>query len=276
MKPTIYVDLDGTLLGHRASLLHDAQGNRTNVGIDALHKAEVAGADIVIATGRDIYRTTEFARSVGISKFIAELGSVIKTTDQEIIEVGEFARAFIEENGLSEVEFINTVMDAGHFLISKNKDQLEMHAPYNRDRHTSILMRGNIDVAASNDLLAKNGWPFLEIVANGHGMFRRTMPNVENVLIYHLTPKGVTKSSGIAADQKLRGISKENSFMIGDGMADAHCHENVHTLYMPSNGPQSDEEVAQYIKQFDNIVVLEKSHNEGFAQAIDLILEKYC
>lgn len=274
-KPTIYIDLDGTLLGHQASLIHDAKGNRSNVGIDALNKAEVAGADLVIATGRDRYRTSEFARSVGIRKYIAELGCVINTTGKEIVECGQAANEFIAENRLSVAEFINVVNDAGHLLISKNMGAIEMHTPYNRDRHASILLRGNIDIVQANDFLQQNGFAFLEIVANGHGMFRRTMPNIDNVLIYHLTPIGVTKASGIIADQKLRNLEKQHCFMIGDGMADAHCFEAVETLFMPSNGPESDPEVAIYVKEHDSIHVLDKSHNEGFAQAIDIILERY-
>lgn len=273
--PTIYIDLDGTLLGHQASLLHNASGERSSVGIDALTKAENAGADLVVATGRDRYRASEFCRSVGLTKFIAELGCVIHTTGKEILEVGDQAQKFIDNNSLNHAEFINAVTDAAHMLISTYPKALELHAPYNRDRHASLLLRGNIDTTVANQLLGDNGFVFLEIIANGHGMFRRTMPNVENVLIYHLTPIGVSKASGVVRDQKLRGIERENSFMIGDGMADAICVDVVNTVLMPSNGPASDENVAAFAQVHSGITVVENSHNEGFAQAIDEILKKY-
>jgi hydroxymethylpyrimidine pyrophosphatase-like HAD family hydrolase len=274
-RPTIYVDLDGTLLGHQASLLHDAQGGRSNVGIDALAKAEHHNADVVIATGRDKYRASEFARAAGITKFIAELGCVVNTTGEEILEVGDVAQRFIDDNSLSHAEFINAVSDAAHMLISHFPKELEMHAPYNRDRHASLLLRGNVSSSTANELLHANGWPFLDLVANGHGMFRRTMPHVENVLIYHLTPIGVTKASGIIRDQKLRGLDKDHCYMIGDGMADAECVDAVHTVFMPSNGPASDPNVADFAQNHSSIHVLEKSHNEGFAEAINIILSKY-
>ena len=273
--PTIYIDLDGTLLGKNASLLHDHEGNQTTIGIDALFRAEKAGADLVIATGRDRYRAEEFCRSVGISRYIAELGCVLHTTGEDIIEYGDQAALFCKENALSSSEFLGCVSDAAHMLVNKYSGHLELHAPYNRDRFTSLLLRGNVNTDEANELLNANGWPFLEIVPNGHGMFRRTMPGVDNVLIYHLTPIGVTKAFGISRDQEIRGIEITDSFMIGDGMADAQCHEVVNTVYMPSNGPASDPDVAKFASEIENIKVLDDSHNTGFAKAINSILERY-
>ena len=272
--PTIYVDLDGTLLGKNASLLHDHSGNRTNVGIDALAKAEKAGVDLVVATGRDRYRAEEFCRAVGIKNYIAELGCVIHTTGEDIIEYGEKASAFMSENALNETEFLGCVTQGAQALIEAFPGQLEMHAPYNRDRFTSLLLRGNIPTEKANEVLSSGGWPFLEIVPNGHGMFRRTMPGLDNVLIYHLTPIGVTKAFGITKDQELRNISLENSYMIGDGMADALCYGVVNKVFIPSNGTLSDNDVLELSNEIDNIVVLEDSHNLGFAEAIDLILKE--
>lgn len=273
--PIIYVDLDGTLLGKNASLLHDHQGKRSSIGTDALSKAEHTGADLVIATGRDRFRANEFCRSAGITRYIAELGCVINTTGSEIVEYGEKASAFMAENALNTAEFLSCISDAAHMLTNHFKDNLELHAPYNRDRLSSLLLRGNVPTEKANGLLAKSGWPFLEIVANGHGMFRRTMPNVDNVLIYHLVPIGVSKNSGIVRDQELRNLEKDNCFMIGDGMADAHCFESVNTVYIPSNGAKSDPDVSAFADQHENIVVLDETHNTGFAQAIDIILKKY-
>lgn len=274
-SPTIYIDLDGTLLGQNASLLHDHEGNRTTAGIDALFAAETAGADLVVATGRDRYRAAEFCRSAGISRYIAELGCLLHTTGDDIIQYGSMAQDFIAEQSLNDAQFLNCVSDAAHALITHFPGQIELHAPYNRDRYASILMRGNVPIEEANDVLHSQGWPFLEFVANGYGMFRRTMPGVDNVLIYHVTPVGVTKATGIARDQELRSLDVENCFIIGDGMADAHCFDVVNTVYMPCNGPESDPEVKTYVDEHANIVVLDQSHNLGFAEAITQILAQY-
>lgn len=273
--PTIYIDLDGTLLGNNASLLHDHTGARNNVGIDALELAEKAGVDLVVATGRDVYRTSEFCRSAGISKYIAELGCVLHTTGEDIVEYGDVANAFMKDNDVGAPEFMGYLSDAGHMLIEHFAGQLELHVPYNRDRYASLLMRGNVSIEKANALLEENGWPFLDLVANGHGMFRRTMPGVDNVLIYHVAPKGVTKAFGISRDQELRNLDPEHCYMIGDGMADAQCHDVVNTVYIPSNGLESDPDVKDFVANHSNIVALSQSHNKGFAEAIKLILNKY-
>lgn len=274
-RPTIYLDLDGTLLGNKASLLHDHEGNQTTAGVDALFKAENSGAEIVVATGRDVYRTTEFCRSVGIEKYIAELGCVINTAGGRIIEYGDKTIQYMQEHNIDTSQFLDEIKKAAQFLIDSNNQKLEFHSEYNRDRLASYLLRGNINIGEANNLLANNGWPYLEIIANGHGMFRRTMPSVDNVLIYHLTPIGITKAYGIQQDQQLRGLKKMHCYIIGDGMADAQCWEVVNTVYMPINGPLSDPNVEQFVKSKKNIVVLSQSHNLGFAQAIDNILSQY-
>ena len=199
---------------------------------------------------------------------------MIHTTGEDIIEFGQLAAQFMKENALSKSEFLGCVNQAAQVLVESFPGAIEMHAPYNRDRFTSLLMRGNIATERANEILISGGWPFLEIIPNGHGMFRRTMPGVDNVLIYHLTPTGVTKASGISKDQDIRNLDPQNCYMIGDGMADALCHDVVNKVFIPSNGAQSDNDVLELSKSINNIVVLENSHNEGFAEAIDEILSE--
>ena len=133
------------------------------------------------------------------------------------------------------------------------------------------MLRGNIDEKLANELLKEN-WPFLEIYGNGHGMFRRTMPGIDNVLIYHLAPIGVTKLGGIEFDQKLRGLNIDDCFMIGDGFADLICSPAVNKVYVPINGINSDPNSAEYARTHENVIALNKSHNEGFAEAIEIII----
>lgn len=274
MTKTVYIDLDGTLLGKNASLLHNAKGERSDVGVDALAKAEQAGLDLVITTGRDQYRAQEFARVIGLENYIAELGCVIKHGESIVIDYGPTVDELLKSGSLKSENFLKEIKSAADFIVKKFSGMVELHARYNRDQHASIMLKGSLNIEETNSLLAENGWPYLELNSNGHGMYKRTMPGVNNVLIYHLAPTGVRKASGIAKDQELRGLDKQNCFMIGDGMADVMCSEYVNTVYVPINGVNSDEDVAKYADSHDNVVVLNESHNEGFAKAIDLILEQ--
>ena len=269
-KKTIYVDLDGTLVGKNGSLLHNHLGELSTSSIDCINKAHDNNCEIIIATGRDIYRTADFARVLGLNKFIAEAGCVIKTQDEVSLNFGEAIKYF-DFNNTTHEEFHKKVVEASIFLIEKFPDQIELHEEFSRGQYGTTMLRGNIDEQKANELL-KDQWPYLEIYGNGHGMFRRSMPGVENVLIYHLAPIGVTKKSGIEFDQKLRDLKKQDCFMIGDGYADLVCSPAVNTVYVPSNGIKSDINSKEYADNHENVIVLDGSHNEGFEQAIDFIV----
>ena len=94
-KKTIYVDLDGTLVGKNGSLLHNHLGELSTSSIDGINKAHDNNCEIIIATGRDIYRTADFARVLGLNKFIAEAGCVIKTQDEVSLNFGEAIKYLI-------------------------------------------------------------------------------------------------------------------------------------------------------------------------------------
>ena len=272
MTKTIYIDLDGTLLGKNASLLHNAKGERSDVGVDALAKAEKAGFDLVIATGRDHLRAHEFARVIGLKNYIAELGCFIRHDDTEVIDYGPTVDKLIANKELTTEQFLEKLNAAANFVVNKFSGSIEIHKLYNRDRNASLMLKGNVDVNEVNLLLNENGWPYLEMNSNGHGRPSDTIPDVAQALIYHIVPLGISKASGVAKDQELRHLDKENCFMIGDGMADLLCSELVNSVYVPSNGVECDVEVGIYAEEHDNVLIMKESHNEGFAHAIDLII----
>lgn len=267
---TIYVDVDGTIVGKNGSLLHNHLGEETTASFEGIKLAHDNDCEIIITTGRDIHRAADFVRILGLQKVIAELGCVIRTTETDVFNFGEANKYFdFEKNETSELH--KQVIEASEFLVEQFPGQVQIHSEYNRGQVATTMLRGNIDESKANELM-KDKWPYLEIHANGHGMFRRTMPGVENVLIYHLAPIGVTKAGGIEFDQKLRGLNVENCFMIGDGLADLVVSPFVNKVYVPVNGVQSDTNSKAYANTHDNVVILENSHNEGFLEAIKLIV----
>lgn len=267
---TIYVDIDGTIVGKNASLLHNHLGEESTASIDGIKKAINNNCEIVIATGRDYHRAADFVRLLGLDKYIAELGCVIHTRDENEFNFG-LANDFFDFKNKDHEEFHGHVEEAAEFLVTQFPGEIEMHSEYNRGQFATTMLRGCIDEIKANDLL-KDKWPYLEIHANGHGMFRRTMPGLSNVLIYHLAPIGVTKLGGIQYDQKLRGLNVEDCFMIGDGYADLICSDAVNKVFVPINGIDSDLNSAQYAETHENVVVLDNSHNEGFLEAVELIV----
>ena len=71
----VYLDLDGTLIGAGGSLLRDADGAFSLLGVRALEARHRAGVEAVIYSGRR--RRTVFydARLMGISSYVFEAGA---------------------------------------------------------------------------------------------------------------------------------------------------------------------------------------------------------
>src|SRR5271154_1062468 len=73
----MYVDLDGTLLGRRASLLHDGEGAVTLDGVRAVQACLRADVEIVLTSGRRRAQVHEDARLLGQDSFIFEAGACV-------------------------------------------------------------------------------------------------------------------------------------------------------------------------------------------------------
>ena len=73
----VYCDLDGTLLGRGASLVHDHEGSFTLVGVRALEACARAGAEVVLYSGRRRAMLFEDARLLGVTSYVFEAGAGI-------------------------------------------------------------------------------------------------------------------------------------------------------------------------------------------------------
>lgn len=73
----LYVDLDGTLLGRGASLVHDGEGNLSFEGVRALQACLRADVEIVLMSGRRRIQVAEDARLLGQSAYIFEAGACV-------------------------------------------------------------------------------------------------------------------------------------------------------------------------------------------------------
>jgi phosphoglycolate phosphatase len=66
----LYLDLDGTLLGKGASLLHDGEGAVALDGVRAVQTCLRAGVEVVLMSGRRKVTLAEDARLLGGSSYI--------------------------------------------------------------------------------------------------------------------------------------------------------------------------------------------------------------
>ncbi|HXC46531.1 MAG TPA: HAD family hydrolase [Solirubrobacteraceae bacterium] len=73
----LYLDLDGTLLGRGASLVHDGEGNVSFAGMRAVQACLRADVEIVLMSGRRRQQVAEDARLLGQSSYIFEAGACV-------------------------------------------------------------------------------------------------------------------------------------------------------------------------------------------------------
>ena len=84
MSGALYVDLDGTLLGRGASLMHDGEGHVTLLGVRAVEACLRAGVEVVLMSGRRRAQVAEDARLLGQRAFIYEAGCVLELDGEQL------------------------------------------------------------------------------------------------------------------------------------------------------------------------------------------------
>src|SRR5919199_6477283 len=158
----VYTDLDGTLLGRGASLFHDGEGAFTMLAARALEACHRAGVEVVLKSGRRKAQVAEDARLLGQTAYIYEVGCGLVIDGEEEYLTGELrptpertVHEQIDESGAPRV------------LKEAYAGRLEDHAPFHRRREFSHLMRGLVDAAEANALLAERGLGHLRLVDNG-------------------------------------------------------------------------------------------------------------
>ena len=79
----LYLDLDGTLLGRGASLLHDGEGAVSIAGVRAVQACLRAGVEVVLMSGRRRAQVAEDARLLGGDSYIFEAGACLVLSGEE-------------------------------------------------------------------------------------------------------------------------------------------------------------------------------------------------
>src|SRR5436305_5379646 len=148
----VYTDLDGTMLGRDGSLFRDADGLFSMLPARALEACFRANVEVVVKSGRRRSTVAEFARLLGQTSFIYEVGAGIVIDGEETLLTGDLVprdgntiHDLIEESG------------APQLLLEHFAGRLDYHDPWHVNREISHLLRGTIDVAEANELLHQNG-----------------------------------------------------------------------------------------------------------------------
>jgi hydroxymethylpyrimidine pyrophosphatase-like HAD family hydrolase len=255
----VYVDLDGTLLGARASFLHDADGNFSLLGARALEACSRAGVEVMIYSGRRQQTLFHDARILGIDCYAFEAGAGVMLdgevhwlTGDLVPRDGKTIFDQIEESG------------APALLLEHYAGRLEYHDPWHRQRDVSHLFRGDVDAFEADALLEEHGLAHLRLVDNGG--IHPAMPGIEHAKAYHLVPAGASKAGAVAFHMRVRGYAREECIAIGDSREDMGAAAVVRTFWLVANGVERDPSIREALTA--NTRVTEERNGAGVYEAV--------
>jgi phosphoglycolate phosphatase len=259
----LYVDLDGTLLGRGASLLHDGEGGVSIAGVRAVQSCLRAGVEVVVMSGRRRAQVFEDARLLGQSSFIYEAGACVVLDGEEHwltggLLPGELTIAEqIERSG------------APALLLEHYSGRLEYHEPWHTQREVSHLFRGLVDAQEADLLLAEHGHGDLRLLDNGVVSRRsQALAALPHVRGYHLLPADASKATGVAFHRRARGYAREDTFAVGDSREDLACAPQVDVFWLVANAIERDPSMREAVAAHANVRVAEAGHGEGVYEAV--------
>lgn len=287
----LYLDLDGTLLGRGASLVHDGVGNLSFEGLRALQACLRAEVEIVLMSGRRRAQVAEDARLLGQDAYIFEAGACVVLGAGTLappssgtpgassggFAVAPGAPAGGEEHWLTgelvpgELTIAEQIERSGApaLLLERYEGRLEYHEPWHLNREVSHLFRGLVDAFEVDALLARNGYEHLRMVDNGV-VHRRSpaLTHLSHVRGYHLVPAGASKAFAVAFHRRVRGYAREETFAVGDSREDLACAEQTGSFWLVANAIERDPSMREAVAGMDNVRVAEAGHGAGVYEAV--------
>ncbi len=265
----LYLDLDGTLLGRGASLLHDGDGRVSIEGVRAVQACLRADVEIVLMSGRRRAQVHEDARLLGQDSFIFEAGAcVVLGGGSQFGGEEHWLTGGMAPGELSIAEQIER-SGAPALLLERYEGRLEYHEPWHVAREVSHLFRGLVDAAEVDLLLAENGYANLRLVDNGVVSRRSAaLAELEHVRGYHLVPAAASKAAAVALHMRAKGYAREETFAVGDSREDLACAAHVSAFWLVANAVQRDPSIRQAMSVYENVRLCESGYGAGVYEAV--------
>ena len=253
----LYVDLDGTLLGAGGAVTRDGAGKFTLLGVRALEACHRAQVLVVAMSGRPRHVLDEDIRLLGLDEYVFEAGAGF-AVDGEVHWLTEpDTHARIAASG------------APDLLLEHYAGRLEPHTPYDRGREVSHALRGLVDVAEAEALLAQSGHGDLRLMDNGEAHLRSpALQSLPQVRLYHLVPQALSKAAGVAAHARARGFTREECVAVGDSREDLQVAPAVGAFWLVANAIELDPGLRAESARHPNARVAEAAHGAGVYEAV--------
>ena len=264
----LYLDLDSTLLGRGASLLHDGDGNVTIDGVRAVQACVRAGVEVVLMSGRRRVQVFEDARLLGQASFIHEAGACVTIGGEEHWLTGDRWNIGQLPGELTIAEQIER-SGAPALLLERYAGRLEYHEPWHVQREVSHLFRGLVDAIEVDALLAEHGYEHLRLVDNGVVSRRsQALAGLPQVRGYHLVPAGASKAAAVAVHRRARGYERGQVFAVGDSREDLACAAQVDVFWLVANALERDPSMREALAAHANVRVTQAGHGPGVYEAV--------
>jgi hydroxymethylpyrimidine pyrophosphatase-like HAD family hydrolase len=250
----LYVDLDGTLLGAAGAVTRDGDGAFTLLGLRALEACHRAGVLVVAMSGRPRAMLAGDTRLLGIGDYVFEAGA-------GFVLDGEVHR-------LAAADQRERIADSGavELLLERFGGRLTADP---QAREVSQLLRGLVDVAEAEALLAAHGHGELRLVDNGrsyrHPAALDALPSVH---AYHLIARDLSKAAAVAAHARARGLAREECMAVGDSREDLQVGEAVATVWLVANAVEHDPTLRGDLARHPNARLAEAAHGAGVYEAV--------
>jgi phosphoglycolate phosphatase len=259
----LYLDLDSTLLGRGASLLHDGEGRVSIEGVRAVQACLRAEVEVVLMSGRRRAQVFEDARLLGQSSYIYEAGACVVLDGEEHWLTGD-----LMPGELTIAEQIER-SGAPALLLEHYAGRLEVHEPWHTEREVSHLFRGLVDAAEVDRLLQERGHGDLRLLDNGVVSRRsEALAALPHVRGYHLVPAGASKAGAVAFHRRARGYARAETFAVGDSREDLDCAQHVSAFWLVANAVQRDPSMREAAAAYDNVRVADAAHGAGVYEAV--------
>jgi phosphoglycolate phosphatase len=258
----LYIDLDGTLLGHHGALFRDAEGRFSLKQARTMEACDRAGVEVVIMSGRREAQVMAIAGLLSQTSYIYEAGCGAMIDGERTLLTGDW----IPDDDGSPAD---KMMAAGvpDLLFERFPGRLEWHRPWHRERQLSHLFRGLVDVAEANSLLAECGHGDLRFLDNG--AIARQMDGIDGPAhAYHLVPGGASKAKAVAFHMRARGYGAAECIAAGDSLEDLDAAEAVGRFFLVANGPERDPALREAITGRANVTVTEGRSGDGVYEAV--------
>src|SRR2546423_5567376 len=130
-------------------------------------------------------------------------------------------------------------------------------------------MRGLVDTAEANALMAEHGIDGLRLVDNGAIAPKPSLPDLPGAPhAYHLIPREASKAAAVALHIRARGYTRDECIAVGDSREDLGVADVVGRFFLVANSVERDPSLRDSIGGRANVEVTEGRNGEGFYEAV--------